>query len=1192
LRLLGPLELSCAGEVVEAGGAKPRALLAYLALHLGQVLSVDQLVDDLWGEGAPQAAAHAVQVYIARMRKKLGPARTALVTRGPGYALQLEPDQVDLHRFSKLADEGRFREALALWRGPALADCRYEPFAQGEIRRLEELRLRCLEGRIEADLESGRHAEVVAELEAMVAAEPLRERLRALLMLALYRSGRQSDALAAYRAARQTLVDELGIEPGPELRALETAILRQDESLRPQTSEPAEPRPPRRKLATILFTRIADPAALTETHDEEEAHNLLARYFETVEAAVTRHGGTIEQAAGSTAMAVFGIPVAHEDDPLRAARAAIELLAGAAELALQVRICLETGEVLGAESSAGHRLVTGAAVSVGEQLQQATEPGHVVIGEGAARLLAHAAVMEPLVATRLPNSGSLPAYRLLSLVPAAPAVERRLDAALAGRREELAYLQAALADAIGTGRARGVVVSGAAGIGKSRLAEELARDAEALVLAGRCLSYGEGITYWPLRTMVAAEELEAIMVSPSAAEIAMAFRRYCERLAARKPVVLVLDDLHLAEPSFLELVEHVIERGDAPILVLALAREELREERPGFLSGGRLDLEGLAPDDAELLLADRMLSDATRARILEVAEGNPLFLEQLAAFAAEEGDLPEGRVPATVRALLAARLERLGPGERAVLERAAVIGREFAGAQVASLLEPGVAGTSGRHLQALTSRGFVRPGAEEEHRFRHGLIQDAVYRATPKAERALIHERYADTLEGDAEDLDELVGYHLEQAYHLRVELGANDRIGRQLATDAGTRLGAAGIRASKRADLPAAVNLLGRAVALLSTDTRPRAEFLCELGIALRAAGDGKTADEILTAARHAGNREVGLRAAIELAYGRLLSEPRRDAGELLEETHAAIPVFETLGDHRGLGRAWLLVGFVRGGLHGRHSAWEEAAERSLTHYRQAGWPTSTCLSQIAGALYYGPAHVERAVDRCEELLQGVGADASGEANVRAFLGGLLAMQGRSLEARDEIARATAIYGDLGQRYPAAVYAGAVLADVEFLQEDSPAAEEILRTACSALEEMSDLNHLATRAADLAEALYRQGKLSEADRWATVSAESAAPDDLDAQPLWRAVRAKLLARSGSLSDAESLARDAVALAERTEGLNRQARVLLDLAEVLRLAGTDAGEPIERAVAIFERKGNIVGISRARHAMTLGFQAR
>ena len=541
LKLLGPMEALKNGDPVGLGGLKPRALLAVLALEPGRVVSVDQLVESLWPGDPPETAAHAVQVYVSQLRKALG--AETVVTRAPGYVLEVAPERVDVHRFVRFAAEGRsalaggdagaaesaLREALGLWRGTALADFLYEPFAQTEIARLDELRLVAVEERIEADFALGRHDELVSELEALVAAQPLRERPRAQLMLALYRSGRQADALAAYRAARDTLVEELGIDPGPELKALEAAILRQDESLLLPETAPVKPAMQFRRLATILFVDVVESMALAEALDAEALSRVLQRYFETVSAVLTRHGGTVEKFAGDAVMAAFGTPVSHEDDPLRAARAALDIRAGIAALnaqlvgehgiGLEVRIGFETGEVVATATDARQRLVTGEAVGIAARLEQAAGADEIFVGELAGRLIDHAASLEPLGELSIKGRKEpVRAYRLIELADASPAFERRLDAPLVGRKRELAALRRGLKRATDSSSVSVAVVSGPPGVGKSRLAAELARRARNVaVLWGRCLSYGDGITYWPLREVVQqaepGEERDAVLAA-------------------------------------------------------------------------------------------------------------------------------------------------------------------------------------------------------------------------------------------------------------------------------------------------------------------------------------------------------------------------------------------------------------------------------------------------------------------------------------------------------------------------------------------------------------------------------------------------------------------------------------------------------------------------------------------------------
>ncbi len=415
-------------------------------------------------------------------------------------------------------------------------------------------------------------------------------------------------------------------------------------------------------------------------------------------------------------------------------------------------------------------------------------------------------------------------------------------------------------------------------------------------LWGRCLSYGEGITYWPLREALEradeSDERTAVLAAldaetpPPAPEIAWLFRQFCEATARAQPLILVFDDLHWAEPTFLELVEHLADKGTGPISVVCLAREELLEDRPSFLeehaNASRVVLDALTADETDALLdglGGTVLESDQRARIVETAEGNPLFLEQLLALALE-GGLVERALPETIQALLAARLDRLGPGERAVLERGAVVGKEFTAGDVVALLDPDAAPTADTHLQTLAGRGFVRPRGDGAFGFRHVLVQEAVYRSAPKRLRAELHERYADRLDTDSPDLpdlDEFVGYHLEQAYRLRTELGESDRRTRRLAEDGGVRLGEAGVRAIKRGDMPATVSLLDRAISLLPTGATKRVMSSCASSESRSTPWETQrrrqwTFESAIDEAESAGQRRIELRARFEAAYARLI--------------------------------------------------------------------------------------------------------------------------------------------------------------------------------------------------------------------------------------------------------------------------------------------------------------------------------
>src|SRR6266545_3693948 len=410
-RVLGPLEVRDGEESLPLAGAKQRALLALLLLHANRVLSRDRLIDELWGDEPPATAVTSLQVYISRLRKLL-PAG-ALATRPPGYLLEVEPEELDLRCFERLLAAGHealaegdaeraarvLHEALALWRGPALAEFAFEPFAQAEIGRLEDLRLAAVEERIEADLALGRHAEVIGELEALVAENPHRERLRGQLILALYRSGRQAEALDGYQEARRAL-DELGIEPSAALRRLEKRILTQNKTLdlppprrRREPSVPGEPAPPpaplEHKLVTVLFADLT----LTdeEEQDPESAGAFLDRLHSEAAAEIEAAGGTVEKGIAGALLATFGAPSARQQD--HAVRAVSAALATRNRLSdvfgdeLSLRMGVESGEViLGRPGS----FVTGTPVVAAARLVRLAQPGEVVVGDRAATATAGA----------------------------------------------------------------------------------------------------------------------------------------------------------------------------------------------------------------------------------------------------------------------------------------------------------------------------------------------------------------------------------------------------------------------------------------------------------------------------------------------------------------------------------------------------------------------------------------------------------------------------------------------------------------------------------------------------------------------------------------------------------------------------------------------------------------------------------
>jgi DNA-binding SARP family transcriptional activator/class 3 adenylate cyclase len=630
--ILGSLELTENGRSIEVAGAKQRALLAMLLLNVNRVVSSDALIDALWEEQAPETAAKALQVHVSQLRKLLG--KDQLETKAPGYLLRVEPEALDLERFQRLREDGELDEALSLWRGPPLAEFAYQRFAQAEIVRLQELRLGALEERIERDLAHGRHTELVGELDVLVKEHPLREQLRCQLMLALYRAGRQAEALDIYQQARAALVEELGIEPGRQLRELHQAILNQDPSLDPPVEEqPAHVEPAAvplpvsvpepvirdvRKTVTAVCVGMAISSAPGEGLDPEALRRVTGRAFGEVEVAVERHGGTIETVTGDAVTAVFGLPIVHEDDALRGVRAAAEVrdalsvlaaeLTGDRALELDFRIGISTGEVVTGVDAGPQLRTTGEPLKLSSRLSQTAKPGEILFDEGARRLVRDAVVAE----------AANGAWRLLQVADVVPGLARRLVSPMVGRERERRRLHDAFEQAVGDRSCQLFTVLGLAGVGKSRLVQEFLDGVagQALVARGRCLPYGEGITYWPLLEAVneavgledtdSPDEARAKLLGPlgnedgaelvahrvaemiglaevvaGAEEGFVAVRSLFETLARVKPVVLVFDDIHWAEATFLDLVEHLADWArDAPILLICLARPELLGSPP------------------------------------------------------------------------------------------------------------------------------------------------------------------------------------------------------------------------------------------------------------------------------------------------------------------------------------------------------------------------------------------------------------------------------------------------------------------------------------------------------------------------------------------------------------------------------------------------------------------------------------
>ena len=965
-----------------------------------------------------------------------------------------------------------------------------------------------------------------------------------------------------------------------------------------------------RKTVTVLFCDLVGSTSLGDRADPELLRELMGRYHAELREILERHGGTVEKFIGDAAMAVFGIPQAHEDDALRAVRAAGEIRAAVPRLGLEIRIGVNTGEVVAGD---GETLVTGDAVNIAARLEQAANAGEALLGDGTHSLVRHAVRAEPVEPLAVRGKAEpVVAYRLLELLAEVPAFTAPIGAPFVGREEELGRLERTLNRAIDERSPQLATIVGPPGIGKSRLARELIHRADARVFVGRCLSYGEGITYWPLAEIVSQvgdatsivdddlvrQRIEAAVGAgeASAEEIAWGFRKLFEALGQERPLIVVLDDIHWAETTLLDLVEYVATFAqDARLLLLCLARPDLFEFRPAWAApkpnATLLTLEPLAGDETETLVEElRHLTEETKARIVEAAEGNPLFVEQLVAMQAENGD-GALEIPPTIQALLAARIDRLEPEERSVIERASIEGRLFHRGSVQELLPEQARAGVGGHLLTLVRKEFIRPDrsqlpGDDGFRFGHILIRDAAYDSLPKRLRAELHERFADWIDSRLghEAPKEILGYHLERSYRYGVELATDDDHVREVALRAGRLLAEAGRAADARGDSAATCSLLERAIDLLPEADSDLPSLLALLGSATFEAGDLRRAVEILrrsqAAAAVTGQRGVELRARMSELGVLLIADPEQQADSALVEAQAAIAELEQLDDPESLVKAWLAVLYT-GALRSDFALWQRSATECLEIGRRAGMRRVSveAAEWLSAPLALGPMPLGEATRQAEQLL----ADFPAERPSEYHLAVLYAFAGRHAEAKEAIERSRQRLLELGQRTLHAQMS--INATLIALLADEPArAEHDLRDAAEVLEAGGETGGLSTVTALLAEVLCRLGRDEEAEDWTRRSEWATKPDDVLSQALWRSARAKGLARRGEVAEALRLSAEAVDWARRTDGLPFLGDTLAARGEVLRLLGrADEARPVlEEALAVYERKGIVPSIERTR----------
>ncbi len=931
---------------------------------------------------------------------------------------------------------------------------------------------------------------------------------------------------------------------------------------------------------TVLFCDVTGSTALGESTDPEALRALLARYFERMKGIVEFHGGTVEKFIGDAVMAVFGIPQLHEDDALRAVRAAQDMRAVLPELGVEARIGVNTGEVV---TGTEERLATGDAVNVAARLEQAAKPNEVLFGEATLQLVREAVEAEPVEPLELKGKATpLSAYRLLSVGDEA---ERRHERRFVGRKRELHFLTEAWGRGNYERSCQLVTVIGDAGVGKSRLAAEFLADLDARVVHGRCLSYGEGITYWPVVEVV--KQLDALPSDPAAArairsllgetdegtsaeEIAWAFRKLLEECA---PLICIFEDIHWAEEALLDLIEHIaLLSGGAPVLLVCLARPELVERRPQWPVA--LRLKPLSDDEVNALLPATISAELSD-KITRAAGGNPLFLTEMAAMAREAtGELA---VPPNLHALLAARLERLEIPERSVLERAAVEGEIFHRGAVQAMSDDGQITP---RLAALVRREVIRPDtplvpAEDAFRFCHLLMRDAAYEALPKASRADLHERFVGWLEQRGRslvELDEILGHHLEHAARYRAELG---QLCPRLAERAGGCLAAAGRRALWRRDEHAAASLLKRALEL----TRPfRLDVVLELDLAQALHFvDTREAAGVAEAAAHRAHA-VGDTTAESLgralaAFHRTWFTPDPDIGELERLARETLLLLDPARDHAALVHVWGALGLGVANFRGRWDDWAYAGEQARRHAMLGGQRPGH-LFAVDLAIASGTKRADEALEELETLLPQT--PNPGARMTRAWL---LAMLGHfeeawplAAEARDDIWELTgAHWGDW------------IPAEIAALEGDHESAVGYLVSFCDFLKARDQRFYLSSAAGMLGRELCAVDRHEEAERCAQLIRELGVRQSALGEATWRQVQALVHASRGEHAESEGLAREAIVIIEQTDGLNYQGDAFCDLAEVLAAAGrTDqAVEALEQALERYERKGNVAMLAQA-----------
>ncbi len=1248
LGVLGPLQVRQDGTPVAIPGAKPRAILTMLGLHHGSVVPADALVKLLWGDDPPRTAVKALQTHVSSLRRTLGDG--VVVTEGAGWTLK--GAEVDASRYKLAAKSGRdaaatgdtsqavgrFEEALVLWRGiPELPEGQR---GLSEKTRWIESHAALVEDRADALLATGRAAEVIGDLEAAVAEAPLRERRWGQLMLALYRAGRQGEALRAYKRARSLLADELGVDPGPELRRLETAIVAQDASL---DIAVAQNLPSVTRAVTFLLTDIEGSTAAWEA-DAGSMAAALARHDELVEQVVTSRGGRLikTRGEGDATFSVF-------ERPSGAAAAAIELQDAithepwALQDPIRIRMALHTGEV---ELRDGDYF--GRAVNRVARLRSLADGGQILCSGATAELvidsLADDVMLTDLGMRQLKNLARpehvfelrLETAELIPPTPTAEAPMQRpaLPAVLVGpgpfvgRGRELERLlsvwQTALAGGVPT-----VLIAGEPGVGKTRLAGEWSQRAYeqgAVVLYGRC-DEDLGVPYQPfaeaLRSLVpcmGADRLrglrgvEALLplapgltdVVPDLAPPAHAdpdTERYAlfdavvallEIASKGAPVLLILDDLHWAAKPTLLLLRHLLRFGDhAHVQVVGTYRStDLDRSHPlaAMLAdlhrdgtASRLNLSGLDEDDVTTYVAEAGYDDEELAHALaSVTGGNPFFLIEALRHVDESGGVwDQSTLPQGVREAVSRRLSRLPIETNKALAAAAVVGSRFA----LDLVERVVGDDLVDAFDEASKAGIVIEEPGGRYRFNHAIVRQSLLAELPSMRRMRLHQRIATTLEdqpgADDELLAELAHHYFECAWAGNAAKAVE--YCRRAADQAMTRLAYEGA-----ADLyDHALHALDEIDDELPDRDDQIADLLLARCEALLAAGDVASAAGAVSQLQQATVDSARLSAWATCFDGQLsvLVHPER-----LDDVEAALGAaarkLAEIDDAAGEAKAHTVRATCLARL-GRVGDCEVALDDALTAARRARdhRRVNAVLAGAPLAALWGPNPVPRAGGRCLDvvrLLRITTDSPAVEATSTRCQAVLEAFRGRDAAARRMIDSARRTVTELGLRH-ALLEVEQFAGIVELVLGDPAAAEPHLRQACNGFRRMGLDADTAETAALLGRACLALDRDAEADELCTES-ERLAGHALKASIAWRTLRAQLLSRSGEHDEARRVAQAAITLAERTDGLVDHGDACLSLARVLSAAGDAAGAraAAERAANLYERKGAAALADRAR----------